>query len=121
MNKMKYIIGLAMLSVSIFVHAETIPDPTVQIATPPIGLPGTSNSPIPVPVMEMSNGLKIQGVFIMEDNKERKYSKVFVNGGQYKVNDIIDDTWKVKSIERKKVILVNVETKEKKIFNISGE
>jgi hypothetical protein len=121
MKKMKFIIGLAMLSCSIFVNAETIPDPTVQIATPPVGLPGANNNSIHVPLIEMSGGLKIQGVFIMEDTKEKKYSKVFISGGQYKVNDVVDDTWKVKSIERKKVVLVNLETKEKKVFNISGE
>jgi hypothetical protein len=122
MSKAKLIIGFLMLSFGLSAFAsDPIPDPTVQITTPPAGLPGANTglsvpSIAPVPYNEFN----IQGIFIAE-NKNVGNNKVFMNNGFYKVGDIVSDQWRVKSITRKLVVLVNLETKKSKNLNISGE
>ena len=124
MNKAKLIIGYFMLSLMLSLGisafaAETIPDPTVQIMSPPAGLPSSnSNSGV---TLQSYNEFNIQGIFIAENKNMVHNNKVFINNGFYKVGDIISDLWRVKSITRKKVILFNVETKQVKNLNISGE
>lgn len=118
MKKIKLIVTTIIACVSITAFAterERIPDPTVQIMTPPSGLPGAKldENSIPTPSY---NELNIQGVLI-NNNK----NKVFMNGGFYKVGDVVADLWQVKSITRKKVVLLNTETKQTKNLNISGE
>ena len=125
MNKMKTVLGMALMAVSIAAHAaDPIPDPTVQIATPPMGLPGvnraTQSAPFATPVFNNSySELNIQGVSISPRSPRK--NKVFMNNGFYKVNDVVNNAWKIKSITSKKVVLVNLETKVTKILHISGE
>lgn len=121
MNKAKLIMSLAVLSLSGSVFsADVIPDPTVQTMTPPAGLPGATATPAQI-VAPSYNEFNIQGVFIAENKNKMHNNKVFMNGGFYKVDDVVSDTWRVKSITRKKVTLVNTETKQVKNLNISGE
>jgi hypothetical protein len=119
MSKAKLIIGMMIAGISMnIIAAERIPDPTVQIMTPPAGLPGEKglNPIMQVPVY---NELNIQGVFISENNFNK--NKVFMNGGFYKIGDVVGDIWKVKSITRKKVVVQNTENKQIKNLNISGD
>lgn len=127
MNKVKLMVGV----LSIFISASSmagdpIPDPTVQMvntpAMPPAGLPGTPLNSInsvvaPTIAPVFINELNLQGVFISTP----KDNKVFINNNFYKTGDIISDTWKVKSIARNKVTLTNIQTKQIKNLNISGE
>lgn len=118
MNKAKLLMVmiLAGMNISSFA-AEPIPDPTVQIMSPPIGLPGAKGENSVVQVLAQ-NELNIQGVFI---SNKSSLNKVFMNGGFYRAGDVVGDLWKVKSITRSKVTLVNNQTKQTKILNISGE
>lgn len=122
MNKAKLVIGMILASMSMPTFAaDPIPDPTVQIMTAPIGLPtgmpGAKGESSTLQVL-VQNELNIQGVFISNKSSE---NKVFMNGGFYKTGDVVNDLWKVTSITRKKVVLVNTETKQAKNLNISGE
>jgi hypothetical protein len=110
---------VALSSVSF--AAELIPDPTVEPMTPPAGLPGVDLAQ-PLLILPTSLGLNLSGVFIVEDTKKENIkNKAFINSGVYKVGDIVEETWKVNSITRKKVVLNNINTKENKTLNISGE
>jgi hypothetical protein len=122
MNKAKLVIGMILASMSMSTFAaDPIPDPTVQIMAAPIGLPtglsGAKGEHSTVQVISQ-NELNIQGVFI---SNKTSMNKVFMSGGFYKVGDVVGDLWKVKSITRSKVVLVNTETKQTKNLNISGE
>lgn len=119
--KLKLIISCMIMFLGMHSFAETIPDPTVQIMTPPAGLPGASlnsNTVLPAPVY---NEFNIQGVFIAQNQKKEDNNKVFMNNGFYRVGDIVSDMWKVKSITRKRLVLVNIQTRQVKNLNISGE
>lgn len=119
MKKIKRTIGMIMVSFSMISHAvEPIPDPTVEISTPPLGLPGSMLPPLPPPSVNFLGDLIMQGVWIDESGKN---NKIFINNGFYRVNDIVADVWKVKSITRKKVVLVHTEAKKIKNINISGK
>lgn len=116
---------IGMISLNCF--AETIPDPTVQIATPPVGLPGGTSG---LPTNMVAETIKhvylepmLQGVMVSEEliKDTDSRNQAFINGGVYRVNDVVGEKWKVKSIARKKVVLVNIESKQVKTLYISGE
>ena len=117
----KILLGCLLVAMSsISFAAELIPDPTVQPMTPPAGLPGVNVAPSLVEPINF--GLSLSGVFLVEETrKDNIKNKAFINGGVYKVGDIVEETWKVLSITRKKVVLKNINTKENKTLNISGE
>jgi hypothetical protein len=122
MKKSKNILlcGLLLMISSISFAADLIPDPTVQPMIPPAGLPGVNVTPSVV--VPTNFGLSLSGVFLVEETrKDNIKNKAFINGGVYKVGDIVEETWKVLSITRKKVVLKNINTKENKTLNISGE
>lgn len=119
MNKLKIYVGLVLLSLNTYVFAEdTIPDPMVQITTPPVGLPAINDTNINI---EKKEDLVFKGVLIIKNENNTVNNKVFINEDVYKVNDIINNVWKVKFISKKQVVLNNIKTKELKKINISGE
>ncbi|NCQ51587.1 hypothetical protein GW796_06780 [archaeon] len=122
MNKVKQILVTTFLiGMVISANANTsIPDPMVDIISPPTGLPSGQKDF----VIQSQNGLNLQGVIIMSESEGKiaqKYNKALMNGGYYKIGDIVSNEWKLTSLNRKMVVLINVKTKEVKKIYISGE
>ncbi len=114
------LIGLMMIASVSF--AETVPDPTVDVISPPAGLPQTVMNPsAAMNIVSESQSLNFQGVLVLDQNKKESKNKVFFNNVSYSVGDTINDTWKVKSINKSKVILVENDTQKTKTFNALGE
>ncbi len=99
-----------------------IPDPTVDIISPPAGLP-SANIPNQIPQMEIPNQsqLSFQGTLILDNLPKKSRNKAFFNNSAYEIGDTIQNTWVVQSISNKQVVIKNKETKENKTFKSLGE
>lgn len=119
MKKINYILFFTLF-IGINSYAQSIPDPMVDIVSPPKGLPSPNVAGMNAPVVEI-NPLNFQGVMIFDEKKKDSKNKVFFNNKSYSIGDIINDSYQVKSVSRTKVIIVDTQTKQNKTFNVIGE
>lgn len=103
---------------STFVYAEKVPDPTFLPPPPPVikggtgvFVPGKSMDAAPV-----SQELTLKGKLVIDNLKKDSKNKAFFNGSSYFVGDIVNGTYKVKSIDKNQVVLYDIELKKTKIF-----
>ncbi len=123
---MKKFIILTLLScLSVFSHysiAQQIPDPTVDIISPPAGLPNNTSIQTSIPMAPtVQNQLSFQGTLILDNLHKKSKNKAFFNNSAYEIGDTIQNTWVVKSINTRQVVITNKETKENKTFKSLGE
>lgn len=116
MKKIFNLVLLLMINVSI--KAQIIPDPMTEPAQAASAVANSASGAM-TKEQKPQSALIIKGVVTVNDVKS-PLNRVLVNDKYYKLNTIIDGEWKVVSITRKKVILYNIKSKERKNFNFPG-
>ena len=98
------------------ISAQIIPDPMME---PVQAVSSAASSAASSKDIVSQSALVVRGVIAVDDAKSQ-LNVVIVNDKYYKLNTLIDNQWRVISITKKRVVLYDIKTKEKKNFNFAG-